>query len=149
MPRKKVRPPWVDARSLSLEQWLQYVLLPEDEQPEAFENFRFATRTLREQFIATIGDRTDQEIRVILRQFLLMGGNLGADGRRLLDYASQPDIKELLEEREYVRRLFNQKRHTWELCKRFNSVFGPNWTSEAPRIIRQGMVAAATNRKGT
>jgi restriction system protein len=43
-----------------------------------------------------------------------MGGNLGADGERMLHYFGLPNFTKLFEEKEYVRRLINQTRHTWE-----------------------------------
>jgi restriction system protein len=109
---------WVDAQELSLEDWLAYLRLPEERRPEAFEGYRFPTAQHRDAFIAGIHDRPDSDIRLLLRDFLLVGGSLGIDEGRLSDFTRNVSTKEefekLFEENEYFRRLMNRKRHTWE-----------------------------------
>lgn len=109
---------WVDARELSLEQWLAYLRLPVRRRPDAFEDYRFPTARHRAGFIASIHDRPDSDIRLLLRNFLLEGGSLGIDKGRV-DYvtrsiSTREELDKLYDENEYFRRLLNQKRHTWE-----------------------------------
>jgi restriction system protein len=108
----------VDARTLSLDEWLGYLRLPEQRRPLALENYRFPTAKLREEFIEGIGDRPDSDIRLLLRNFLLEGGSLGIDQGRMESFtrnlSTREELDKLYEENEYYRRLINRKRHTWE-----------------------------------
>jgi restriction system protein len=108
------KPPWVDVESQSLDEWLSNLALPEKKRTPLFAGFRFPTNRHREEYIASIKDRTDNEIRFLLRHFLLEGGSLGIDQGRHMDYISRANFRELLESSEYVRRLINRKLQTWE-----------------------------------
>jgi restriction system protein len=114
MARKKQKPARVDAQKLSLSEWLAFMRLQDDQQPEAFENYCFPTDDHREEYLQTIGQHSDSDIRILLRQFLPTGGGLGIDRGRMLEFARRDDFQQIYETIEYVRRLFNQTRHTWE-----------------------------------
>jgi restriction system protein len=130
---------WVDARKLSLEDWLVYLRLPEQRRPEAFEDYRFPTAQHRDAFIAGIHDRPDADIRLLLRNFLLAGGSLGVDRWRLSDIirdiSTKEEFEKLLEENEYYRRLINRKRHTWEGMTWIIDLI-PNFPTAAIQAIR-------------
>jgi restriction system protein len=117
MPRKRAKE-FVDARTLSLDEWLGYAELPEERRPVLVECYRFPTDQHFHDYIETIKIRNEHQIKLLLRNFLPMGGSFGADSDRLRDYLSQEDFSELYESYEYVRRLvegsIGKRRHVWE-----------------------------------
>ncbi len=72
------------------------------------------TNRHRDEYIASIKDRSDKDIRFLLRHFLLEGGSLFIDQGRMESFTSRDDFLEVYESSEYVRRLMNQKLQTWE-----------------------------------
>src|SRR2546426_128767 len=79
---------------LSLEDWLTYLRLPERRRPEAFEGYRFLTAQHRDAFVAGIHSCPDSDIRLLLRNFLLVGGSLGIDDERLSGFMRSVSTKE-------------------------------------------------------
>ncbi len=113
MPKSIKKTP-VDAKKLSLEQWLTLLARPADKQPALFHNFSFPTDQHLLSYLDTIAWRSDKEIKLLLRNFLFMGGGLGADEMRFKYFAAQDNILELIDEHEFIARLFDRRRHTWE-----------------------------------
>lgn len=106
--------PWMNVESQSLEEWLTNLALPEKKRTPLFAGFRFPTDRHREEYISSIKDRSENEIRFLLRHFLLEGGSLGIDQGRMESYGRRADFQTLYESSEYVRRLMNRRLQTWE-----------------------------------
>jgi restriction system protein len=117
MPRKRDKK-FIDARNLSLDEWLTYAEMPEEMRPVLIECYRFPTDEHFRQYINTNGIRKEHQIKSLLRNFLPMGGALGADSDRLRGISDRKDFPELYEKYEWVRRLIEGsaggKRHIWE-----------------------------------
>lgn len=112
--RRRAFDSWEDVQSLSLEEWLGYLNLPERRRPRYFPHYQFPSDSHFTAYVSTIGQRTDREIKMLLRNFLIAGGGLGVDGDRFSYYTGRSDILDLVEDHEYVRRLMNLKADTWE-----------------------------------
>jgi restriction system protein len=104
----------MNIESQSLEEWLTNLALPEKKRTPLFAGFRFPTDRNRDEYIASIKNRSDKDIRFLLRHFLLEGGSLGIDQGRMESYSSRKDFQSLYESSEYIRRLMNQRLETWE-----------------------------------
>jgi restriction system protein len=117
VPRKRERE-FIDSRALSLDEWLKYVEMREEERPGLVECYRFPTDHHFREYVNSIKSRNERQIKLLLRNFLPMGGSFGIDKDRLREYLAQDNLKELLEEYEYVRRLIygsvGKKQHVWE-----------------------------------
>lgn len=105
---------WIAEERLSLEEWLGYLDLDERKRPQDLVSYCFPSDRHFAEYVSTIHQRSDREVKQLLRNFLIIGGGLGVDGDRLQHYASLPDFSEIIQDQEYVRRLFNMKTHTWE-----------------------------------
>src|SRR5215203_7288342 len=76
---------WLDEKSLSLEEWLGYLNLPERKRPRAFVSYCFPSDHHFKEYVSTLHQRTDREVKMLLRNFLITGGGLGVDGDRLFE----------------------------------------------------------------
>jgi restriction system protein len=138
VPRKKDKP-FLDAVQLSLEKWLEYVEIPEEKRPARIACYNFPTDRHFHQYLETIKARSEREVKLLLRNFLPMGGSFGVDRLRLKDYLGLPpeEFAQLFDEFEYVKRLFEgtagNKRHVWE---------GLSWVIDLlPRFPAQAIAA--------
>lgn len=111
-PKKK---PIIEARTLSLDDWLALVATPVHKRETDFEDYRFPTDKHAAEYLATVHLRTEQEVKVLLRSFLIPNGSLGADSRTLRDLIAlgNTELEKLLDEYEFVRRLFRTQA-PWE-----------------------------------
>jgi len=100
--------------ALSFEEWFRLATIPEVERDYIVPDYQFPSDQVRTSYLAQIGTRPEAEIRELLRLFLLEGGSLGADSDLLRYLVSSGTLEPALEKHEFVRRLLNQKRHTWE-----------------------------------
>src|SRR5262249_14830931 len=112
--RQRTFQSWEEVQSLSLDEWLSYLALPERRRPRFLPNYRFPSNRHFEEYVSTIHERSDRDVKMLLRNFLITGGGLGVDRERLSHYAQRPDLFDLMKDQEYVRRLMNSKAHTWE-----------------------------------
>ena len=62
--KRQMKAEYVDARILTLDQWMAYLELPEHKQPKHLESYCFPTDALRDQFIETIQRRSDRETSI-------------------------------------------------------------------------------------
>jgi restriction system protein len=109
---------FVDAQTLSLDEWLTYVEMAEEKRAVRVECYRFPTDRHFREYLATIKMRSEHQIKLLLRNFLPMGGSLGIDPSRLEYVLNRKNFSELYENYEYVRRLVEgmagNRRHVWE-----------------------------------
>jgi restriction system protein len=68
----------IDARMLSLDEWLQAMRNPEQRQVLSI-TWEFPTEEHRKGYLETIGSRSTDEVSLLLQHFLLPGGSLRSD----------------------------------------------------------------------
>ncbi|HCK65609.1 MAG TPA: restriction endonuclease [Anaerolineae bacterium] len=101
------KPKRIDVTKISLEEWLDLLSnLPGD---ESFFSYEFPTNNHREEYISTIQNRTDKEIKKLIKNFLISSGSLGID-EIYLGYLKDvnkkdPEKFKLLLENQYNQRL--------------------------------------------
>lgn len=111
---------FVIAGTLSLAEWLNYAEMDEFDRPIRIDCSHFPTDRHLKEYLLSIDDRSDSQIKSLLRSFLPMGGMFGGDHRRLEAYFAlgEEDAHRLYDDYEYVRRLLDgtagNKRHVWE-----------------------------------
>lgn len=114
-PRKQSDLPLVVAEDLSLTDWLEKIAVPEHKRKFQIADYSFATDAHRDEYLATVHSRSENEVKQILRGFLITSGTLGSDSRtiRSLSALNTTEFNDLLEGTEFVRRLFFTQR-PWE-----------------------------------
>lgn len=97
----------IDTAKLTLEEWLN--LLRERPQGKIYKAHEFPTDQHYEEYMSTIDNRTEKEIRWLLLHFLMPTGSLGADVWRLEGliamHNSMPEMYERALERVSTKRL--------------------------------------------
>jgi len=98
----------IDESNLSLDAWLGLIRNKSGESAGVVD-YQFPTDDLRDQYISTIHCRTEQDVKWLLKRFLVPSGMLGVDSRNirwLLETrrTNQTLFRQLIE-REYWRRL--------------------------------------------
>jgi len=68
----------VDARDLSLDEWLSLLSSNKEDGP-IFVSFCFPDNKKKEEYLQTIRSRTDKEVMDLVKEFLIEGGSLGCD----------------------------------------------------------------------
>jgi restriction system protein len=68
----------IDATKYSLDDWLRVVFAKSDES-EIYIDYMFPTDKLREKYLKTIQNRSDAEVKALVRKFLIPTGSLGKD----------------------------------------------------------------------
>ena len=112
---------YVDVTKVSLEEWLALLNSPQKEDLLLID-YMFPTDALRDEYIATIHNRSDDEVINLLRRFLIYSGSLGKD-KFMLDFLmhcmkhDKEHFNKLMKH-EYFKRLlngyFNKKVIVWE-----------------------------------
>jgi restriction system protein len=106
--------PIVDVASLSLDEWLTQISVHPDEREMFVADFRFPTQAHRDEYLRTIHERSESDVKDLLRRFLMIGGRLGCDDTAL-DYLFESGrIISVLHEVEHVKRLLVADRDPWE-----------------------------------
>ncbi len=97
----------LDVHAMSLESWLG--LLSNPPKDVLFADYEFPTSEHLQQYVDTIGERSEKDVRQLLRRLLIPSGTLGADKRHaatlLMTQNSDPEMHRAMMEREYTRRL--------------------------------------------
>ncbi|OUL17652.1 hypothetical protein BV372_34810 [Nostoc sp. T09] len=114
-------PEVINVNGISLDDWLKLVFnSPPD---KTFISYEFPTNQHREQFIANIQDRTEEEIEKLLLRFLIPSGSLGIDKFHLQGIIAAKDsapelfdrmMKSLLNRRLILYTLGGRQTPTWE-----------------------------------
>ncbi len=76
---------FIDHKTISLEEWLNYVNVKRDDRNFLILDCQFATDQHRDQYLKTVHDRSDSEIKYLLSLFLIETGHLGYD-RNIRDW---------------------------------------------------------------
>jgi len=104
----------IDVRDMSLGEWLDLIETPLIERDHLVEDYRFPTDRHAREYLATVAERSEEDIKNLLRHFLILGGNLGQDRRLLRSWRQDGILGDLLLCLEFPRRLVNPSRDTWE-----------------------------------
>jgi restriction system protein len=110
-------PSIIEVAKLSLEEWLDLVRNPPKD--AIFADYEFPTAGHKEQYLASIEQRPDKEVRLLIRRFLISSGSLGIDQQHFKWIAKAARADPGLLDREWNRRLL-----TWHLS---NGKSPPPW----------------------
>jgi restriction system protein len=95
----------MDEKELSLEEWLSLIFSSD----KSVVDYVFPTDKHRDEYISTINDRTDNEIRKLLLKLLIHSCSLGSDQLHLASLVAAknqaPDLFGRMEQMEFTRRL--------------------------------------------
>lgn len=112
MPKRKEKPLRL-GKDMSLSEWLDALKIHEsDRKYHLLPTNCFPTDEHRKQYLASIKNRPEPEIRSLLRNFLIKTGNYGTDRPAFASLSNRENLLENYEKHEYVRRLIGS---------------GPNW----------------------
>ena len=97
----------IDARKLSLIEWLN-LLTPDNIEKYTFVYWSFPTNQMKNEYLSSIDQRSDVEVKDLIRNFLIPTGSLYKDemALRILLYSAEHDqerFKELMQ-LEFFRR---------------------------------------------
>jgi restriction system protein len=112
----KAKLPLIDAATLSLDSWLSKVLTQRHKRDCRIEDSHFPRESHRDQFLDSIHSRSELEVRNLLRLFLVQSGHLGGDERIHATLRDEPSerLLELIDQNEFVRRMFEPPFAPWE-----------------------------------
>jgi len=105
----------IDGTKLSLNEWLK--VLFSKKVSRLSPNKCFPTDKMRDEYLSTIHDRTEEEVRSLLRWFLIRSGYLGLDQLRIEWIKKTWDRSTLIRKIktiEYFRRLLSKNETAWE-----------------------------------
>lgn len=100
---------FVDARKLNLEEWLKHVLVSPANRDYSIMDYQFPTDEHLNEYLESIGSRSESEVRVLVESFLIEGGHLGIDtvSRHSLLEMSEPERHEKFKQHSYFKRLMD------------------------------------------
>lgn len=104
----------IDAEKLALEEWLNLILQRPRKKSVEIMDYQFPTDKHAKEYVKTIHKRSEQEVKNLLRKFLIKSGSLGTDGRRLQYWIKQGKLEEYVERFEHARRLVERDGPPWE-----------------------------------
>jgi hypothetical protein len=78
MNKKKNQKPYLDVKDLSLDQWLDLVFTPDDKRKFCFIDYEFPSDDHSYKYIESISTRGDDQVKKLLRYFLISSGSLGS-----------------------------------------------------------------------
>ena len=107
----------IDHKKLSLDKWLFYITTPKNKRDFQILDCQFATDAHRDEYIATIKSRSQEEVNYLISQFLIEGGSLGYDSF-LLDWLlnhPREQFEAMVAKSEFLKRLLVQRKdvQTW------------------------------------
>jgi restriction system protein len=113
MPKEK---PLVDAKSLTLDEWLALATTPDHRRKVRLADYEFPTDVHRDQFLDAIHGHTESTIRTLLRNFLMEGGTMGGDSLsiRIVLEKSDDELQQLMEKHDFYRRLVEPPFLPWQ-----------------------------------
>lgn len=130
----------IDASKMSLDDWLGLVFVAEDKQKYKFVDYEFPTDKHLKEYISTISQRTDKDVKELIKKFLIPSGSLGVDSRILRDLCNSGMLLEVVEGFEYGKRLLSGK--PWEGMTWMLDLL-PHWPKQAIQAIDAYVLAHA------
>ncbi|WP_367872963.1 restriction endonuclease [Luteolibacter sp. Populi] len=105
--------PTIDETKLTLEEWLKLIEPHSNDREYFVVDYQFPTDEHKDEYLATVHQRSDLEVKLLLRKFLIEGGSLGCDRAILELWLRNKEIAKRGFETEFGVRLITE-RHTWE-----------------------------------
>lgn len=105
----------IDVRNVDYEEW-ERLFFSEKHYDSIFPNMCFPSEQISDRYLNDIKNKSDLEVRNLLRKFLLKTVTLGSD-HRVREYLiglDNTELKSKLESVEYFRRLFFSASEVWE-----------------------------------
>lgn len=102
----------INCEQLTLDEWLKYIYIPEEERDFSIIDYQFPTKKIYQMYLDNIEDRTDKDIKFLLRLFLLDTVYLESDRElcnTILNYHTKENIKYLSENYIFIEKLFSIK----------------------------------------
>jgi restriction system protein len=133
----------VDEQSLTLEEWLKIVLVPEEKRLVRVLDSRFPTDKHLKEYLETLETRTDEEIRALLKCFLISCGHLGIDrNTRQSLFHDKEKFKERVKNHSFFGRLLNLSEcaHPWQGITWVIDLL-PHWPQEAEQVLSAYLIA--------
>ncbi|HCG7094558.1 restriction endonuclease [Vibrio furnissii] len=98
---------FVNERELSLDEWVRLVKIPADERDFKLIDFQFPSDAHRDEYLRTISNRSDSEIKLLASLFLIDGGWLGSDEsvRCALQLKSKTEFETLIAKSLFLNRV--------------------------------------------
>jgi restriction system protein len=97
----------------TLEEWLNTVLSNTvEERDDGVAFWCFPTDRHTNEYLASVHARSEGEVRLLLRQFLIPSGTLGCDRRLVEEWTKAPKLLDYMLQREFGRRMFRGR--PWE-----------------------------------
>lgn len=112
MTKIKKEKPYLDAKELTLANWLSIALMEERDRKNKIIDYHFPTDSHAHEYISTIAVREDAEIKKLIRSFLIPAGVLGHDHSILRHWTDTGHILHEIDNSEYARRLIRGE--AWE-----------------------------------
>jgi len=104
----------IDEANLTLQEWLELINSHPDDRAYKIVDYHFPTEAHRDEYLASVHHRSDTEIKILLRRFLITGGSLGIDRLIMKSWLNEEKMLiRAVEETEFAKRLLTD-RHTWE-----------------------------------
>lgn len=107
----------IDHRKLSLKEWLDYVKIPRQKRTFEILDCQFSTDEHLEEYLKTINEKSDDEIKYLLTLFLIPNGHLGHDDhiRRWLYSMPHDEFEEVIQSHSFLARVArpNEKNPPW------------------------------------
>ena len=115
-PQSKTKKPLIEAETLSLNDWLSHVLVPKHKRAYQIIDYQFPTDEHRDEFLDKIYTFSENQVRDLLRNFLVQSGSLGTDRftRHSIHDLAPAKLAQLIEESEFIRRLAEPPFLPWE-----------------------------------
>lgn len=97
----------IDHRKLSLDEWLDYVKVEKSKRQFQILDCQFATDLHRDEYLRTIQNRSDAEVKYLLSLFLISGGHLGHDDflRDWLYCLPREEFETVISQRTFLKRV--------------------------------------------
>lgn len=105
--------PIFDHKNASLEEWLRTIYDHEDDRKEMVIDYSFPTDKHATEYLETVHTRPDEEVKNVLRQFLIPTGSLGCDQLRVQFWLQKPEVLKRVIKLEFGKRSLTE-RPTWE-----------------------------------
>lgn len=116
----------------TVDEWLRLVGLDTDERPGIVTDWCFPTDRLADEYLATIHLRSENEVKGLMRKFLITSGTLGCDLRLREEWLQRPQVLDRVLDLEFGKRIFTGP--AWEGMTWIIDLL-PNYPEEALHSI--------------
>ena len=107
-------PPIKNTDGLPLEEWLEVLLSPSNGRDYLTVDYCFPSKEIQDEYLATVRNRPDEQVKDLLRLFLVEGGVTGLDFIKRASWEQMGRLNELMDRFEFVKRLTRKPLKAWE-----------------------------------